>query len=551
LLSSGGKEGATVFIRQKRAAGHSYLQIVENRWEGGKTRQRVLLTLGRLDRLQASGQLDALIASGARFTQELLVLSEQRRGELAEVSTRRIGGPLIFDRLWRETGCQAVVEDLVAERGFGFPVERAVFLEVLHRLVAPGSDRAGYGWRQAYRVEGAEGLELHHAYRAMAWLGESVGEGRWLKDQIEEELFTRRRDLFSALELVFFDTTSLYFEGEGGESLGQYGHSKDHRPDLKQMVVGVVLDQEGWPICCEMWPGNTTDVKTLLPVVERLSRRFGIERVCLVADRGMIRAKTLEALEEQDWPYILGARMRSRKEVRDEVLGRPGRYEVIHPRRQKAKDPSPLKVKEVWVDERRYVVCLNEEQARKDAADREAILASLEDRLRQGSKSLVGNRGYRRYLKVTGDGFAIDPDRVETETRYDGKWVLTTNTDYEPAEVALAYKQLWAVEDLFRTMKSLLATRPVYHRTDEAIRGHVFCSFLALVLRTELEDRLAARGWGEIEWAQLVRDLDRLEEVELAKEEKRFLLRTETSGVAGKVFQAVGVALPPTLRQVA
>jgi hypothetical protein len=547
-----------MFFRQKKAGGHVYLQIVENRWEDGRTRQRVLATLGRLDHLADSGELAALLESGARFAQSVTILSEHRRGELAAVQSRRIGAPLVFERLWQQTGCAEVLAAQLAQRQFTFPVERTIFLEVLHRLVSPGSDRAGYAWKQGYGIAGVEELNLHHAYRAMAWLGEPTGEPgtgtsgvRTIKDLIEEDLFARRRDLFSSLELVFFDTTSLYFEGAGGESLGQHGHSKDHRPDLRQMVVGVVLDQEGWPICCELWPGNTTDVKTLLPVVERLGRRFGIQRVCIVADRGMIQAATLRSLAEQGWPYILGARMRSRKEVREQVLADRGRFEVVFSKRSTAKDPSPLKVKEVWVEERRYIVCHNEEQARKDAADRQAILTALEDRLHQGSKALVGNRGFRRYLKVAGEGFQLDPQRVEAEARYDGKWVLTTNTDYSPADVALAYKQLWMVEDLFRSMKSLLATRPIYHRCDETIRGHVFCSFLALQLRTELENRLAAQGHVAVEWADIIRDLDRLEEVELEKDGKRLLLRTEAPGVTGKVFQAVGVALPPTVRQVA
>jgi hypothetical protein len=262
-------------------------------------------------------------------------------------------------------------------------------------------------------------------------------------------------------------------------------------------------------------------------------------------------AATLLALEKKGWPYIVGARLRSSREVRDEVLGRAGRYAKVFGPRQTAKDPSPLSVKEVWGDDHRYIVCFNEEQARKDAADRQAILAALADRLPKGAKSLIGNQGFRRFVTVEGEGFRIDPDRVAAEERYDGKWVLRTNTDYQAADVALAYKQLWMVEDLFRSMKSLLATRPIYHRLDATIRGHVFCSFLALLLRTELENRLVAKGHAVVEWNQMLRDLDRLEEVEIEKDGKRLLLRTDAVGVAGKVFQAVGVALPATLHQVA
>lgn len=540
-----------MFLRTKHVKDYTYVQLVESFRDQGRPRQRVLANLGRLDRLRESGGLESMLASGSRLVEGLTVLTSHQRGEAPVVRTRRIGAPMIFSRLWEETGCRRVLESLLTARRFEFPVERAVFLEVLHRLVRPGSDRAGYDWREDYGIEGSEALDLHHAYRAMAWLGEPLNEepARTVKDLVEERLFERRRDLFTALELVFFDTTSIYFEGEGGETLGRFGYSKDHRPDRKQMIVGVVLDQEGIPLCCELLPGNTADVQLLLPIAERLSRRFGVERISLVADRGMVQQKTIETLEAEGWGYILGARMRSQREVRDEVLSRSGRYQGVS--RSPGREAFTLKVKDVRVGERRYVVCLNEDQATKDAADREAILASLEDRLRRGPKALIGNSGYRKYLKVRGGSVTVDKKKVEAAARFDGKWVLRTNLDLEAADIAVAYKQLWMVEDVFRTMKSILSTRPIYHRRDETIQGHVFCSFLALRLRTALEDRLADRGYGDLEWAQILRDLDRIEEVEIDKDGKRFVLRTETRGTAGKVFQAVGVALPPTVRRAA
>ena len=551
-----------MFFRTKTSGPRSYLQIVENRWEDGRPRQRVLATLGRLDQLQQSGQLDALLASGARLAQSVLLLSAHAKGQLPTITTRRIGPALIFERLWRETGCRRVIEGLLDGRRFEFDVERAIFLTVLHRLFAPGSDRAADTWRTDYQIDGCEQLKLHHLYRAMAWLGEELPQDqqkdktpfapRCIKDRIEEGIFAHRRDLFTDLQLVFFDTTSIYFEGNGGEDLGQRGFSKDHRPDLYQMVVGAVLDGQGRPICCELWPGNTTDVTTLIPVVDRLRSRFGVRRVCIVADRGMISQETIAALEqpERGWLYILGARMRSQNEVKDEVLSRAGRYRIVHPPRVKSDDPSPLKVKEVWVAERRYVVCLNEDEARKDAADREAIVTALREQLRSGDKSLVGNKGYRRYLSGSDSPhFRIDEAKIAEDARYDGKWVLRTNTELDSAEVALQYKRLWMVEHWFRSCKSLLQTRPIYHKCDETIRGHVFCSFLALVLRQELQARLEERGH-ELEWADVIQDLDRLQMVEVEQDGKRFLLRAEAQGTCGKVFQAVGVALPPTVQQV-
>src|SRR5918997_543986 len=550
-----------MFFRTKTSGPRSYLQIVENRWEEGRTRQRVVATLGRLDQLQQDGRLDALLASGARLSQSVLLLSAHAQGRLPTITTRRIGPALIFQRLWQQTGCQHVIERLLDGCRFEFDIKRAIFLTVLHRLFASGSDRAADKWKQDYQVGGCDALQLHHLYRAMAWLGEELPHDqqagktpfapRCTKDRIEEGIFDHRRDLFTDLQLVFFDTTSIYFEGEGGQDIGQRGFSKDHRPDLYQMVVGAVLDAQGRPLCCELWPGNTTDVTTLIPVVDRLRSRFGVRRVCIVADRGMISRETIEALEQDQrgWQYILGARMRAQNEVRDEVLSRAGRYRVVHPPRIKSDDPSPLKVKEVWVGEHRYVVCLNEDEARKDAADREAIVAALREQLRRGDKSLVGNKGYRRYLSGSNSpGFRIDEAKIAEEARYDGKWVLRTNTELDSAEVALQYKQLWMVEHWFRSCKTLLQTRPISHRCDETIRGHVFCSFLALVLRQELQARLEERGH-ELEWADVIGDLDRLQMVEVEQEGKRFLLRSEVQGTYGKVFQAVGVAVPPTVQQ--
>jgi transposase len=554
-----------MFLRQKASGGRVYLRIVENRWEAGKVRQRVIATLGRLEALQQSGELDGLVRSAARFCEALLVLRALQEGDAPTVCTRRIGPPLVFERLWQQTGCQQVIDSLVQGRQFGFSVERAVFLTVLHRLFhrAPArvSDRAAEGWRACYPVAGASGEELglHRLYRAMAWQGEQLPEAeqggrtpwstRTIKDLVEERLFERRRDLFSEPDLVFFDTTSIYFEGEGGQTLGRHGKSKDHRPDLRQMVVGAVLDGTGRPVCCELWPGNTADVKTLVPVAQRLRRRFGVGRVCLVADRGMFSTEAMAGVEELGWQYILGARMRRWKEVRDQVLSRPGRYREVRPPSGASKDPWPLKVKQVWVGEHRYVVCLNEDRKQKDAADRAAIIASLREKLRQGDKSLVGNKGYRKYLASQGQGFEVDEEAIKREARYDGKWVLRTNTDLSSEEVALKYKELRRVEDVFRTTKSLPETRPIYHKCDETIRGHVFCSFLALVLRWELQQRLEVAGH-HLSWDEVVRDLDEMTETEVEHEGKRFVLRETAHGACGAVFQSVGLALPPTVRQV-
>jgi len=427
---------------------------------------------------------------------------------------------------------------------------------VLHRLFTSGSDRSCDKWHRDYAIHGVDGLSLHHLYRVWPF-GEKIGDQkdctpfspRCTKDVIEEDLFSQRRNLFSALDIVFFDTTSIYFEGEGGETFGERGHSKDHRPDLNQMIVGVILDNAGNPVCCEMWPGNTTDVKSLIPVVERIRSRFHIGTFCIVSDRGMISEKTMSYLEKEHIPYILGARMRKVKEIKEEVLSRAGRYREVYPEGISSKDPSPLKVKEVMIDDRRYIVCLNDRQARKDAADRQAIIDSLVEKLKSNPRELIGNKGYRKYLSMNKESVYINEQKVEQEKRFDGKWVLKTNTAFTAEQIALKYKELWQVEHVFRDMKSVLDTRPIFHQRDETIRGHVFCSFLALVLRKELDRRLEIAGH-DFEWADIKQDLKSLQEITIEDNNKKLAIRTECKGVCGKVFRTVGVAIPLTIREI-
>ena len=233
-----------------------------------------------------------------------------------------------------------------------------------------------------------------------------------------------------------------------------------------------------------------------------------------------------------------------------QVLADTKELHEVRPEGKSSKDPSPLKVKEVSVNGRRYIVCLNPKEARKDQADREAILASLEEQLKKGATTLVGNRGFRRYLKSEKGAFSIDQEKVKQDARFDGKWVLTTNTKFRTDEVALKYKELWLVEQIFRDAKSLLETRPIYHKRDETIRGHVFCNFLALVLRKELYRRIETTG-NSFEWADIKQDLKSLQEVTIEEDGKQLAIRTQCQGTCGKVFQAVGVAIPPTMREIA
>jgi hypothetical protein len=536
-----------MFVRVKKIGAYEYLYLVENAREGGRHVQRVIKALGRRDEVEASGLLDGLIASAARHSRRSIVLSSFYRGDLPELHRLSIGPDLVFGRLWAETGCRDVLDSLVADRRFSFDVERAVYLTVLHRLMISGSDRHASDWLSRVRVPGAEGLDLDHAYKAMAWLGEVDAAGRYTAEAVEEALYRHRQPLFGAVSIAFFDTTSLWFEGAGGESLGQYGHSKDYRGHLKQVVLGIVLDDADRPIASFLLPGNTADVTLLLPVVRRLRERFGIAEACIVADRGMISADTIAALEAEKIDYILGVRERTSREVRAEIIEDDGLAVPLVIPRQKGE--TELAIRETTIAGRRYVICRNDEEARKDAAARAELVAGLERKLAQGDKALVANKGFRRFLKTpTGGGFVIDRAKIAADDRFDGLFVLRTNTKIAALQVVLRYRNLLAVEDAFKTAKALLATRPIFHKTDAGIRGHVFCTFLALVLRKELFDRLAARR-SRLEWQRIVDDLADLSEIDVEQDGRRARLRTAPGPTIDPICRAVGITMPPVFQE--
>lgn len=344
---------------------------------------------------------------------------------------------MLFGRLWERLGINTVLAEVLEGRQFGFAVERAVFVATLHRLFGSSSDRGCIDWMQSYALDGADELALHHFYRAMAWLGE----------QIEEKLFDRRRDLFTDLSLVFMDTTSLSFYGAGGDTLGRRGHSKDHRPELAQMILAVVIDEQGRPICIEMVPGNTVDVKVLVLIVTRLRARFGIARSCVVADHGMISAETIAALEKRGVEYILGARERTSRVIRDVALADGAPMVPLVLERQAGE--THLWVKEVRVGTakaaQRYIVTLNKAEEKKNKADRQAIINGLHAQLRKGDKALVVNSAYRRYLKGSGKSFAINLGKLADEACFDGIGALRTNARITPHQAVIRYRDLLQV----------------------------------------------------------------------------------------------------------
>ena len=530
-----------MFVRIKRSVHkgreYQYLQIVESVRQGQKVRQRVIGNLGRVDVLLAGDGLDKLIRSLVKFSRRLRVLEA---GEEAGVDSCRakVWGPaLVFGRLWERQGLPELLFKLSEGRRFRFDLERVSFALSLQRLCEPGSDLQGSEWVKGVECPGFDGIELQHMYRTVSWLFD-------VRHDLERELFFRDRDLFNRdLDLVFLDTTSTYVYRDQETEWTRRGYSRDKRPDLPQLVLCVAVDRGGWPISWEVFPGNTADVKAFEKTIAKFRERFHIGRVSIVADRGMMSKRTIKLLagdEAAPYDYILGCRLRGDKEVGEEVLSRGGRYHEVS---------KTLKVKEVVVEGRRYIVCRNDEEALKDAAARESIVERLREKLEAGEhKSLVGNLGYRRFLKGEKGSWRIDEEAVKRDARFDGVFVLRTNMGLAASEIAAAYKGLWRVERTFREQKSTLQVRPIYHHQDETRIGHLVASFLALRLEVDLQKRLEERGVAA-PWPRLMRDLKKVKAVHIALEGIPYIVRTDLEGFAHDAFLGAGVRIPPRVTQ--
>lgn len=527
------------FIRRNRdGSARVYLYLCRNYVSGGKERQELVANLGRMDILQGDGALDRLISSLAKYSEKCWVEVE---GEGSLSRGQVYGAALVFRRLWEQLGLDKQLSELQGKTEVQFSLEEAAFAMVLHRILDPGSKRRTHAWmhKAVHRPE-SEALELHHLYRALDYLVRG-------KDKIEQALFLRGRDLFSlGVDLVLFDTTLVHFEGRGPEGLATFARPGDY-PDCVKVLVGLVMTGDGFPVAHHVFPGKTADIDAFRHALGELRKRFPIRRVVIVADRGVVSEGIIEDLEKTGtepgsklrMDYILGTRPRRNKEVGDQVLSRAGRYHQV---------ADNLEVKEVRVNGHRYVVCHNTEAEERDRKRREEIIAKAEEDLKtKGPKAFVFPRGLRRFVDLVGGELVLKQAAIREEARYDGKWVLRTNTDLPTDEVALAYKSLWQIERAFRELKSGLEVSPVFLRLADHVRGHILVCFLALVMEATLQRLLAETG-SQVSYLEVLDDLSAVLAHRLDVRGKAWLWRNELPGAANDAFRAVGLRPPPRVQ---
>lgn len=528
-----------------------YLSLAHNVWdpETHRSNVRILFNLGREDQVDPDA-IRRLIRSLSRVLEpgEALALSAP---ELRLVESRPCGGAWLLDRLWDRLGIPGILAGALRGRRRDPLVERVLFAMVANRALEPMSKLSCAAWvTDKAAIPGLSELDEDRCYRAMDWLLEVEAE-------VAEQVYWSVATLLDLeVDLLFFDTTSTYFETDeadppsdgAGKGFRTYGHSKDHRGGLPQVVIGLAVTRTGIPIRVWTWPGNANDQALIRQVKEDL-RAWRLGRVVWVADRGFDSAENRRYLQRAGDHYILGERLRGEGAEARAALARQGRYHRV---------AGNLEVKEVVIDDGtmrdRFVICRNPQEAERDALVRGQLIEQLEtliagsDELAPKARDAIACRvrtkpGLARFLRVTRTGLLrIDRAAVDAEAHLDGKFLLRTSDPTLSAEdVALGYKQLLEVERAWRDMKTTLDLRPVHHRKEERIRAHVLLCWLSLLLI-----RLAETGTDET-WRTIRRELDKLHLVRLDGPAGEVLQRTEVTPRQAAMLKALSIPEPPRI----
>jgi hypothetical protein len=455
----------------------TYLQIAENSWDSEKRRSRVrvLCTIGRVDG-NAVERLQQLVRS---IRKNALETGAEEGWKF--LNSWEHGPFYVIGKLWESLGIRKIIEDAAREEDRTVPLERAIFAMVANRCLAPQSKLGCYDrWLEDIYFPEGKTMSLHHLYRAMDFLEDH-------KKEIEEALYWRLADLLNMdVDLVFYDTTSVHFEtNDEDEELRRRGYSKNGRSDAPQIVVGMAVTRDGYPVKSWVFPGNTTDVTTIEQIKTDL-RGWRLNRCIFVADAGMVSEANLAMLRRGGGHYIVAMPWRKGTEVVEKVLGHPGRFQDVK---------ENLRVKEVRIQDRRYVVCHNPQEADRQRKHREELLKELEEEIRsleahpKRACRLVSSRRFGPYVRrLTNGELRLNKAAIQEKEERDGMWVIHSNDDsLSPEDLALAYKQLIRVEEAWRTMKSTIEIRPVFHRNTDRIRSHVFLCVLSLLLERVAE----------------------------------------------------------------
>jgi Transposase DDE domain len=563
-----------MYLRETRRSNRDgsvarYLQLAHNERhpQTGVPTAKVIHNFGRVEQVDRAG-LARLVSSMSRFLDPASAVAAASGLEVEVLESRRLGGAWTLDRVWERLGIGAAIRSAAGGRRLDAEaVERVIFALVAQRALEPGSKLAATRWvGERVAIEGCAGFDTDAAYAAMDFLLDALGE-------IAAGVFDATATLLNlSCDVIFVDTTSTYWELEGADELADlvthadddevtvpeegavrtWGHSKDHRPELPQVVIAMAVTREGVPIRCWTFPGNTADTAIIRRIKDDLTD-WRLHRLVWVADRGFASAANRAYLTRGGGHYIHAEKLRHTNAEATAALARAGRYRAV---------AGNLRIKEVRVSPgggdadgvraERFVVCHNPEAADRDAAVRERLIAHLAE-LIAGSDTWTARRrdelvgtlktkpGLRRYLRRTPSGLLrIDRAAATREAHLDGKWLLrTSDQTLTGDDIADAYKQLVHIERGWRDLKGALELRPVFHHREDRIRAHIQLCWLALLLIRVIENTATDT------WRNIRHELDRMALVTLATPDGHVAQRSITTTGQRAILTALQLPEPP------
>jgi transposase len=525
-----------MFIKRTRGGSKSnpiyYIQIVESYREKDKTRHRVLANLGREEELMATGALDNLMEKLAVISRQYFLLSRSQEN----IKNALIYGPmLVVNFLWKHLQMESLLGDIQQQYKIEFDLELAVKLMISNRLINPLSKLAIDKWKENIYGENFDKIELQHLYRSLDILAEH-------KDMVERSFFEKTRSLFkSVVSIVFYDLTTLYFESQQADALRKYGYSKENKTDCIQVVIGLVINQDGLPISYHLFPGNTFEGKTVAPVLERLRKDFLLEKIIFVGDKGIVSEEIMGELSAAGYEYIIAAKIsKVSDQYHKEILSR-GKYIAID---------DNISTWQIIIEGQRLVLGYSKQRAERDKKQRELLLERLQKRLDKSDRpKSVTKSAYNSYLRMEGNSrMVIDQQQVTGKAKWDGFFgFYTNNRSMSNKEIVLTYQMLWQIENSFRVLKSTLDLRPVYHWTAKRIQGHIMICFLSLYILRAIEFKINRQEKLNLSTDEIFYHLDKIKAVTLKAFGKKVVMRTEITDENNLVLRTLGIKIPNTI----
>jgi transposase len=525
-----------MFIKKTRGGSEAnpiyYLQIVESYREKDKTRHRVLANLGREEELMATGALDNLMEKLSVLSRQYFLLS---RSEDSIKDALIFGPMLVVNFLWKHLQMQTLLGDIQQQYKIEFDLELSVKLMISNRLINPLSKLAIDKWKEKIYGENFDKVELQHLYRSLDVLADH-------KDMVEKSFFEKTRSLFkSPVSIVFYDLTTIYFESQQADALKKYGYSKDNKTDCVQVVIGLVINQDGLPISYHLFPGNTYEGKTVVPVLNRLKKDFLLEKIIFVGDKGIVGNEIMQELSSAGYEYIIAAKI---SKVSDQY------HQEILNRENYTRIDDIISAHQIIVDGQRLVLGYSKKRAERDKKQRELLLERLQKKLEKSSNpKSVTKSAYNTYLTMEGNSrMVVDPQKVEEKEKWDGFFgFYTNNQSMSNKQIVLTYQMLWQIENSFRVLKSTLDLRPVYHWTEKRIQGHIMICFLSLYMLRAIEFKINRQEKLNLSTDEIFYHLDKIRAVTINAFNKRVVMRTEITDENNLILRTLGIKIPPAV----